>query len=61
MAKMREYFENGAKLAWLVLPEERSVLVFAPDGRVSACLAGETLDGGDLLPELRIPIDELFS
>ena len=58
--KMGEYFQNGAKLGWLILPEERSVLIFAPNAPTRTALPGETLDGGDLLPELKIPVDELF-
>jgi Uma2 family endonuclease len=58
--KMADYFANGAKLTWLILPEERSVLIFAPKAATRTALAGETLDGGDLLPGLKIPVDELF-
>ncbi len=29
--KAREYFANGCKLVWIVLPEEQSVLVLTPD------------------------------
>ena len=49
------------KLGWLILPEERSVLVFAPGARVRTAVAGETLDGGELLPDLRVAVDELFT
>lgn len=59
--KIRDYFANGTKLAWLVLPEERSVLVFTPSAPTRTVISGETLDGGDLLPGLQIPVDTLFS
>lgn len=59
--KMSEYLENGTKLAWLVLPEERSVLILTPNAAPRTALAGETLDGGDLLPDLKIAVDDLFA
>jgi Uma2 family endonuclease len=59
--KIQNYFDNGAKLAWLALPEERSVLVFAPKSVPRTYTAGQTLDGGKLLPGLKIPVDELFA
>ncbi len=59
--KIDEYFANGAKLAWLILPEERSVMIFTPNAPVRTALPGETLDGGELLPDLRVPVDDLFS
>jgi Uma2 family endonuclease len=33
-AKMREYIENGARLGWLIDPEERKVHVYQPNDRV---------------------------
>ncbi|MEK7405986.1 MAG: Uma2 family endonuclease [Acidobacteriota bacterium] len=61
LRKMDEYFANGARLAWLVLPEERAVLVLTPNAPVRTVTGSETLDGGDLLPGLQIPLSELFA
>ena len=61
LRKMDDYFANGAKLAWLILPEERCVLVLGPNAPMRTVLPGESLDGGEFLPELQIPVDELFS
>jgi Uma2 family endonuclease len=58
--KMGDYLASGAKLGWLILPEERSVLVFAPHAAPRTFVAGEILDGGELLAGLQIPVDELF-
>jgi Uma2 family endonuclease len=60
LRKMELYFAHGARLGWIVLPEERSVLVATPDGAVRAVTAGETLDGGALLPGLLLPVAEIF-
>lgn len=32
--KMREYIENGARLGWLIDPEQKRVYVYRPGGRV---------------------------
>jgi Uma2 family endonuclease len=61
LRKFDEYFENGAKVAWLILPEERSVIVAEPGKAARTVIAGETLDAGHLLPDLRISVQDLFS
>jgi Uma2 family endonuclease len=58
--KIQDYFANGARLAWVILPEERSVLVFIPNAPTRTVISGEILDGGEVLPELQIPVDALF-
>ena len=60
LRKMDDYFENGCRLAWLVLPEEKSVLILAPNAAPRTATAGETLDGGGVLPGLSIAVDDLF-
>jgi Uma2 family endonuclease len=60
MRKMRDYFANGTRLAWLILPEEQSVLVLTPDGPPDSFGIGETLDGGAVLPGLCVPVSDLF-
>jgi Uma2 family endonuclease len=58
--KIDDYFANGARLAWLILPEEETIFVMTPDGRVRTAVPGETLDGGDVLPDLTIAVRDLF-
>jgi Uma2 family endonuclease len=60
MRKMRDYFANGTRLAWLILPEEQTVMVLTPDSLPAALGAGETLDGGAVLPGLSVPVSDLF-
>jgi Uma2 family endonuclease len=59
--KMTDYFANGAKLGWVIIPEERSVVVLTNGLPSRAFLDGETLDGGDVLPGLSIPVSDLFA
>jgi Uma2 family endonuclease len=58
--KLKEYFLAGTTLVWLVDPDKRTVVVHtAPD--VSRTLTeADTLDGGDVLPRLEIPVHRIF-
>jgi Uma2 family endonuclease len=60
LRKRKDYFLAGCSCVWLVDPRKRTVEVFtAPD---QGLVFGEeqTLDGGDLLPGLNIPVREVF-
>lgn len=59
--KIAEYLENGARLAWLILPEEQAALVFTPNAPTRTVLRDGELEGGDVLPGLRIPLSELLA
>jgi Uma2 family endonuclease len=54
------YLKNGARMVWLVYPDKRTVEIHtAEDLRVLT--AGDTLDGGDVLPGFSLPITEIFN
>jgi Uma2 family endonuclease len=59
--KRKDYFFAGVRLVWCVDPGKRTVDVYtAPD----QCLhlgEDETLDGGSVLPGLRLPLRQLFA
>jgi len=59
--KMTEYFANGTKFGWIILPEEQSVLVMSPLGPPLSLTAGDTLDGGEIIPGLSFPVADLFA
>jgi Uma2 family endonuclease len=48
-AKMREYVENGAKLGWLIDPEERKVHVYKPGEPVGILSSPDKLFGDPAL------------
>jgi Uma2 family endonuclease len=58
--KSGEYFANGSKTAWIILPEEESVLILTPDGPPRTAVRSENLSGDNLLAGLNIPVDDLF-
>jgi Uma2 family endonuclease len=46
-AKMREWIDNGAQLAWLIDPESRTVYIYRPGKRVERLMNAARIDGGD--------------
>ena len=58
--KLAEYFANGTRLAWLVNPKERTVLVYDSPEHFETMREAEHLNGGTLLPGFTFPIRELF-
>lgn len=59
--KMQEYMENGARLGWLIDPQERQVSIYQP-GRVPEVLDDpETISGDPLLPGFLLELGEIFS
>ncbi|MEO6811946.1 MAG: Uma2 family endonuclease [Isosphaeraceae bacterium] len=59
--KLREYFEAGVRLVWLVDPQARTVAVHAPRGAPVVLDASETLDGGEVLPGFVLSLADLFA
>jgi len=58
--KMAAYQANGAQLGWLLIPEERSVEVWLVAGEPYRIEAATQLDGGQLLPGLRIELQDIW-
>ena len=58
--KALAWLAAGVALAWVVHPRQRLVAVYTPGGTVTHVGEGEALDGGDVLPGLRLPVADLF-
>jgi len=58
--KMAAYQANGAQLGWLLIPEERSVEVWPVASEPHRIEAATQLDGGQLLPGLRIELQDIW-
>ena len=60
-AKLVEYFKNGARLVWIVHPQERYILVYhsatEPDRLLKSI---DSLDGEDVVPGFSLPVADLF-
>ena len=58
--KLREYFAAGTRLVWMVDRKKKVVRVHTAPTVFVTLTAGDSLDGGDVLPGLAIPIRDLF-
>lgn len=59
--KAMTYLGAGAGIVWVVDPEERTVTVSGRDRSTRVLREGDDLDGGDVLPEFRVAVAELFA
>jgi len=58
--KLREYFENGTQLVWYFDLKSRTVTVYTSPDQSIVLNESDTLDGGNVLPGLVIPVRALF-
>jgi Uma2 family endonuclease len=61
LSKVHEYFAHGVTQVWLVVPEVRQVYLYSTATQVRILTAGDTLEGGPLLPGFRLAVAELFT
>lgn len=59
-ARICEYFEAGVRLVWVVYPRQARLYVYDTPARIRRLTRDDTLDGGVVLPEFRLPLTELF-
>jgi Uma2 family endonuclease len=58
--KVNEYFEAGVRLVWVVYPRQERFYVYDSPAQVRRLTRSDTLDGGVVLPDFRLPLAELF-
>ena len=58
--KLDEYFAAGTRLAWVVDPKTKTVRVHTAPRESVILGVGDNLDGGDVLPGLRLPVRDVF-
>jgi Uma2 family endonuclease len=58
--KAGEFLSFGTRLVWIVDPVARTVDVYRPGGERTIYRGDMTLDGGDVLPGLNLPLATLF-
>src|SRR5262249_19836924 len=59
--KVREYFLSGARLVWLIDPRKRVVRVHPAPDRSAILSEEQSLDGGEVLPGLSLPVAQVFA
>lgn len=58
--KVHDWLTHGARQVWVVDPNRRVIQVHHHDGTVADFGEGEVIDGGDLLPGLRLAVRDCF-
>lgn len=58
--KVREYFESGVRIVWMLDPPTETLRVYDAPDRFRQLTRDDALDGGDLLPGLSARVGELF-
>jgi Uma2 family endonuclease len=58
--KVREYFDAGVVLVWLIDPRNRTARVFSTIEKSALVRADQALDGGAVLPGFVLPLSDLL-
>lgn len=59
--KITEYFDNGARLVWILSPTQHYVLVYRSAQEPDRLLKSvDSLDGEDVIPGFTLPVADLF-
>jgi Uma2 family endonuclease len=58
--KLREYFDAGVVLVWLIDPRKRTARVYSTVDRSTLVRADQALDGGAVLPGFVLPLSDLL-
>ena len=58
--KMTDYFHAGVRLVWVFYPDSGRVYVYQSPTQVSIVERTGTLDGGEVLPGLQLPMAQLY-
>ena len=61
VAKLEMYQEAGVPLIWLVDPDKETITIIAAGQPTRVVKQGDTLDGGEVLPDFTVPVAEIFS
>ena len=59
--RISQYLKRGVPLVWVVDAEERLVTVYQSGNRFHTAEEGDELTGEAVLPELRLPVVDLFT
>lgn len=59
--KLRDYFDAGVELVWLVDPASRAVRVFTTPEKFKVVKGAQTLSGGAVLPGFKLRASDIFA
>lgn len=59
--KIADYFRAGVQLVWVVYPAQQQIHVYQSQTQITVLTKADTLDGGTVAPDFRLPLAELFT
>ncbi|HUS90844.1 MAG TPA: Uma2 family endonuclease [Phycisphaerae bacterium] len=59
--KVRSWLDAGTRAVWVVWPNTRTVTVYRPGAAALTLREEEDLDGGDVVPDFRCRVGEIFA
>jgi Uma2 family endonuclease len=59
--KIALYFRAGTRQVWIVYPRARAVYVYIAEDQVTIHTGESVIESGDLLPNFRLPISQIFA
>jgi Uma2 family endonuclease len=59
--KMRRWLSAGVELVWVPYPRGRTVTVYRSLDDIHVLTAGDSLDGGDVIPGFSVRVGDLFA
>jgi Uma2 family endonuclease len=59
--KVKEYFLAGVHLVWIIDPDTRTATTYTSPDESERLAESDALDGGDVLPGFRLPLQQLFA
>ncbi len=60
-AKLRQYFQHGIRVVWLIYPDDKLVEVYTDFKTVHICSGSDTCSAKPVLADFEIPAEDLFS
>lgn len=60
LQRIRDYLEAGVPLVWTIDAGKRNATVYRQDGSITHLTEHDTLDGEDIVPGFRLPLNVLF-
>jgi len=60
-ARIAVYLASGVRLVWVVHPVQRTVTIYARGLAPEVLGEGDVLDDGDVLPDFRASVVEVFT
>lgn len=59
--KLREYFDNGVQVVWVIFPKLKQVKIYHSIRDITVCLGDDVCSAAPVLPDFQITVNEIFA